>query len=85
MDRTPMTNRRKAKKNIAHLDKLQRVARHANVDALRQLVHAVHRVRGFREMNAAEDPETQAAWDHLQVAVLKAGQILRNPLDKTRR
>jgi hypothetical protein len=51
---------------------------------LRRLIAAVRDVRARREMNAAESPATQDAWDRLQLAVLEAEQRLEKakPVDK---
>ena len=53
-------------------------------DHVRGLVQAVHDVRRFRQMNAAETPDQQDAWDRLQAAVLKAEHVLQDSLDKPR-
>lgn len=34
-------------------------------------------VRGHRQMNAHESPESQAAWDRLTLAVLEAERVLQ--------
>lgn len=46
--------------------------------SLLHLVAAVHAVRKYRQMNAAEPPESQDAWDRLIIAVLEAEHILRD-------
>jgi len=54
---------------------------------LRRLIAAVHDAQAHRQMNAAEPPETQDAWDRLKLAVLESEQrlALSKPLDKRRR
>ena len=44
--------------------------------ALLRLVTEVRRVRRHRQMNAAEPPAAQDAWDRLHLAVLEAEQAL---------
>lgn len=45
--------------------------------ALLRLVAEVRRVREHREIDAAEPPATQDAWDRLHIAVLEAERVLR--------
>jgi hypothetical protein len=42
-----------------------------------RLVAAMRDVRGHRQMNAHESPESQAAWDRLTLAVLEAERVLQ--------
>lgn len=42
---------------------------------LQRLVGAVRYVRSLRQMNAAEPPEVQDAWDDLMLAVLEAERL----------
>jgi hypothetical protein len=48
------------------------------------LIAAVRAVRQHRQMNAAEPPESQDAWDRLALAVLETERaLLRNPMVRT--
>jgi hypothetical protein len=49
---------------------------------LRKMIAVVHDVRKYRQMNAAEPPAQQDAWDRLQIAVLEAERLLTPPLRK---
>jgi len=49
---------------------------------LRKLIAAVRDVQTHRQMNAAEPPAQQDAWERLQLAVLESERILAKPLDK---
>lgn len=53
---------------------VQRI-RDGRPEIIRELMQAVHDVQRFRQMNAAETPDQQDAWDRLQAAVLKAEQL----------
>lgn len=75
----------KKNKNIAKLNELYREAKKMRIDTLRNLVAAVRDVSRRRQMNAAEPPATQDAWDRLQLAVRESERILVNPLDKKKK
>jgi hypothetical protein len=47
-----------------------------------RLVLAMRDVRGHRQMNAAESPETQDAWDRLKVVMIEVERLLEKPRRK---
>lgn len=49
--------------------------RNGRPEIIRELVQAVHDVRRFRQMNAAETPDQQDAWCRLMETVLKVERL----------
>jgi len=73
-----MTRRPKTHKARKTAKRIQR----GYPETLRRVLAAVHDVRTHRQMNAAESPASQDAWDRLRIAVLEAEQRLY-PVKKT--